>query len=144
MPEYRRRGGFDVVRDKEIAALHRRERAGHGEEGDGGARACAEGNRGPIARAANDVDEVGAQSGFDAKRIHFFARGVEHAGGDGLKRDLIEVARIESLFATQEQFGFFGSARISDANLQRGSDRVALRAADTCPRIRLDFAWRER
>src|SRR5271156_6464167 len=77
MAKDREGGGFNVVGQEVIAAIHASESAGYKEEADDGAGAAAKSDGGPIAGAADEGDHVGVQGGFDTDAGDFLTRGGE-------------------------------------------------------------------
>src|ERR1700683_1086805 len=98
------RGGFDIVGDDDIATLDAGESARDGKETDGRARACSEGKSGPVARPANQRDEIFVERRLDAHALDFLPCGGEPCRVNRGKFDGLEPARIESLAPALKNF----------------------------------------
>src|SRR5437763_12434661 len=95
-------GVLYVVGDEIVTLFQGRESFGYSHKIDGGARAGAERKGGPVAAAANNLDDVAKELTLNFHLLQFSARLGENLGIQGADLDGSEIARIESLVMVGE------------------------------------------
>src|SRR5205085_2316100 len=115
----RRRDVAHVVRRCEVATAHGGEGLRAEQERDGGARACAVCDRGVLARAARDVNEVVLHARLHARSLYFGAAVHECVRlGERAYVHLFEPARAEARVPVADDLRLLFSRRVADENLQ--------------------------
>ena len=122
-----RRGSFYVIGQKIVAAVHARNRASNKKKADGSAGAGAERNRRPIASAAGQGNHIRMKGRLNTHAGDFAARCGKKPRRERSDFHLIEAVGIKTLFVLRENFHFFLSGRIGDANFKKEAVELSFR-----------------
>ncbi len=102
-----RHGALHVVGNHVVAVFKGREGLRDTQQADGGARACAQRQHGPLARAADEIENVAVKIAFDANGANLIARSSEKLGGERLNLRVLEQVCAAAVVMPLEHLPFF-------------------------------------